>query len=165
RVFPNLSNKLAYDLQFFVPIGLGSFLRGHAGSFDVGHLHACHNLPGAIAARHLTRVGVPYLLTPNGTAPPWIERRGLAKRVFDLSLGRGVMAGASRVVAVTKAEHDQLVKTGVRPADIRVMGNPVDLGEFEDLPERGRFRARAHLGEAPVVLFLGKLTPRKRVDV
>lgn len=165
RVFPNFSNKLAYDLQFFVPMGLGNFLRGHAAGFDVGHLHACHNLPGTIAARHLTRAAVPYVLQPNGTAPPWIERRGLAKRVFDFSLGRGVMAGASRIVAVSGAERSQLAQMRVRPADIRVIGNPIDLDEFAELPKRGRFRDRVGFGSAPLVLFLGKLTPRKRVDV
>jgi len=164
RVFPNLSNKLAYDLQFFVPLGLGEFLRSHAGSFDVAHLHACHNLPASIGARYLGRAGVPYLLTPNGTAP-LIERRRLAKRVFDLTLGRGLIEEASRVIAVTEAERRQLLSLGVSPDVIRVLGNPLDLSEFDDPPKRGEFRARAGLGAEPLVLFLGKLTPRKRVDV
>ena len=47
RVFPNLSNRLAYHLQLFLPLGLGQYLRRHAGSFDVAHLHACRNMPGA----------------------------------------------------------------------------------------------------------------------
>ena len=164
RVFPNFSNKLAYDLQFFVPLGLGEFLRGHAGSFDVAHLHGCHNLPVSIAARRLARAAVPYLLSPHGTAP-LIERRRIAKRIFDLTLGRGLMEGAARVLAVSEAERRQLVALGVSPAIIRVLGNPLDLSEFDDAPERGQFRARAGLGAEPLVLFLGKLTPRKRVDV
>src|SRR5688572_17209156 len=51
RVFPNLSNRLAYHQQVFSPIGLRAFLREHALSYDVAHLHACRNLPGVIAAR------------------------------------------------------------------------------------------------------------------
>jgi len=35
--------------------GLGDYLKRSAGSFDVAHLHACRNLPGVIAARHLRR--------------------------------------------------------------------------------------------------------------
>ena len=74
RVFPNLSNVLAYHLQLFTPLGLGRYLSEHARDFDVAHLHACRNLPGAIAASRLRRAGVPYVLAPNGTAP-LIERR------------------------------------------------------------------------------------------
>ena len=68
RVFPNLSNTLAYHLQFFVPLGLEAYLRRHAGDFDVAHVHGCHNLPGAIAAGCLSRAGVPYVLATHGTA-------------------------------------------------------------------------------------------------
>ena len=74
RVFPNVSDRLAYYHQSYLPIGLGRFLRAHAHEFDVAHLHACRNLPGTIAASHLRRAHVPYVLQPNGTAPR-IERR------------------------------------------------------------------------------------------
>ena len=69
RVFPNLSNTLAYRFQLFLPIGLNRYLHGHAKEFDVAHLHACRNVPGAMAARHLLKAAVPYVLAPNGTAP------------------------------------------------------------------------------------------------
>src|SRR5580765_440046 len=46
RTFANASNRLAYHWQFFVPLGLDAYLRRHAASFDVAHLHACRNLPG-----------------------------------------------------------------------------------------------------------------------
>jgi glycosyltransferase involved in cell wall biosynthesis len=107
---------------------------------------------------------VPYVLSPHGTGPR-IERRRLAKLVFDATLGRGVMGRAARVLAVTQSERRQLVGIGVDDGAIRVVGNPIDLGEFEPPPARGRFRERHGLGERPVVMFLGKLTPRKRVDV
>ena len=87
RVFRNVSNALAYRLQFFVPLGLGKYLRRHAATFDVAHLHACRNVPGAIAAYHLERTGVPYVLAPNGTAPrDRAAADGQAR--FDLVAGR-----------------------------------------------------------------------------
>lgn len=166
RVFPNLSNRLAYHLQLFLPVGLDEFLRSHARSFDVAHLHACRNLPGVIAARRLTRAGVPYVLAPNGTAP-LIERRQLAKRAFDAAFGSSVMQGAARLVAVSEAERAQLRALGVSDAAIRVVPNPIDLDEFTAPIAEGDFRRRFSLpprAAAPIVLFLGKLTPRKRVD-
>jgi glycosyltransferase involved in cell wall biosynthesis len=167
RVFPNLSNPLAYHLQLFLPLGFTTYLSEHAGSFDVAHLHACRNVPGAMAAYYLGRAGVPYVLSPNGTAPR-IERRRFAKRVFDGLMGHRVVNGAARVVAVSAAEQRQFQTLGINPTAVRMVPNPVDLDEFAARVPRGRFRGRFKLPDAssaPVVLFLGKLTPRKRVDV
>lgn len=164
RVFPNFSNHLAYHLQLFLPFGLDEFLRRHAGGFDVAHLHACRNVLGVIAAHHLRRMGVPYVLAPNGTAP-LIERHRLAKRAFDVLAGRRTLRGARRVLAVTSTENLQLRQLGVDASAIRVIPNPVDLDEFTRPATPGRFRERFALPPGPLVLFLGKLTPRKRLDI
>jgi len=162
RVFPNVSNRLAYNYQCFLPIGLAGFLRQHAASFDVAHLHACRNFPGALAAHHLHLAGVPYVLAPNGTAPN-IERHKTAKRVFDLLAGQRILRRAARLVAVTQAERGQLIGLGVPQDRIAVVPNPVELDEFQDRPVRGRYRQI--LPPGPLVVYLGKLTPRKRVDL
>ncbi len=164
HVFPNLSNALAYRQQLFLPVGLASYMRRHAGDFDVAHLHACRNLPGAIAARHLQRARVPYVLAPNGTAPN-IERHQMAKRGFDAIAGRGVLLGASRVIAVAEAERRQLLTLGVAADRIATVPNPIDLDEFATRIPTGRFRQRLNLPHERLVMFLGKQTPRKRVDV
>lgn len=167
RIFPNVSNRLAYRLQLFLPSGLSTYLSEHARGFDVAHLHACRNIPGAIAAYHLRRARVPYLLAPNGTAPR-IERRKLAKAVFDVMIGGRMLRSAARVLAVSNAERRQLSAMGVDDSTVRLVPNPVDLDEFASPVARGRFRRRFNLSDgasAPVVMFLGKVTPRKRVDV
>jgi glycosyltransferase involved in cell wall biosynthesis len=162
RVFPNLSNSLAYNCQLFLPIGLSGYLKRHAGSFDVAHLHACRNLPGVIAARHLTAAGVPYVVSPNGTAPN-LEWRYAAKRTFDAIFGN-VMSGAARVMAVTRAEQRQLAAAGVPPERISLVANPLAIEEFDTPVSRERFRASCGV-DGPLVAYLGKLTPRKRVPL
>jgi len=162
RVFPNVSNWLAYR-QGFVPLGLRRYLERHAATFDVAHLHACRNLPGAIAARCLDTRHIPYVLAPNGTAPN-LERRRLAKGVFDGLLGTRVIARASRVMAVTEAERRQLIALGVAAERIAVVPNPVAIDEFEPPLARGRWRQRLNI-EGPLVAYLGTLMPRKRVEI
>ena len=162
RIFPNVSNRLAYDWQFFTPIGLTRFLRCHAGAFDVAHLHACRNLPVTLAAWYLRRARVPFVMGPNGTAPR-IERRQMAKWVWDLLLGEAPIRDAAAVLAVSMAERRQLCALGVSDSKIHVIPNPIELDEFDHHGQGRRSRARFGSGDEPVVLFLGKLTPRKRV--
>ncbi len=164
RVFPNVSNGLAYRLQFFTPMGLRGFLSGHAHEFDLAHLHGCHHLPGSTTARVLQRTGTPYVVQPHGTAPV-IERRRLAKRMFDATLGRNVLTRARSIVAVTDAERRQLIDLGLDDRSIAVVPNALPMEEFERLPPKGAVRHRLGLGSGPLVAYLGKLTPRKRADV
>ena len=163
RMFPNLSNALAYHFQFFTPIGLRTHLRETASAFDIAHVHACHNLPGVIAAAQLSRAGVPYVVSPNGTARP-IERRVIAKRLFAATAGRRMLTGAARVVAVSRTEAIQLQALGVSDRTIVLIPNPIDEREFDRIPNGAHFRASHGLVDCPVILFLGKLTPRKGVD-
>jgi glycosyltransferase involved in cell wall biosynthesis len=164
RVFPNISNRAAYRAQLFMPLGLAGFLRQHSRDFDVAHLHACRNIPGVIAAHYLRATGIPYVIAPNGTAPN-IERRHVAKRLFDVAFGRCVLAGAARVIAVSEAERRQLRALDVGDDRIRTIPNPLDLDELSAPPRRGLFRSSSIPVDAPIVLFIGKLTPRKRLDV
>jgi glycosyltransferase involved in cell wall biosynthesis len=161
RVFPNLSNTLAYRAQMFLPVGLDGFLRRSAGTFWVGHLHGCHNVPGALAARRLWRAGVPYVLQPNGTAPR-IERRQLAKLLFDSTLGRSTLRHAARVIAVSEAERRTLLAMGVAAERIVVIPNPVEAVSVT-WPAPGSFRRRHGIGQQPLVVYLGQLSPRKEV--
>ena len=159
RPFPNLNNGLAHSQQLYLPVGLGRFLRREAGGYEVAHLHALHNLPVSMAARALRKAGVPYLVAPNGTAP-LIERRRAAKWLFDHTVGRGVLEGAARVLAVSQAERLQLLEVGVPEQKIRLLPNPVMAAEADGV-EAGRFRRRHGLEGEQVVLYLGQLSPRK----
>lgn len=164
EIFPNLSNRAAYHLQFFTPVGLASYLRRNGDRFDIAHLHACRNLPGAIAGRILYRARIPYVISPNGTAP-LLERRLVAKRIFDAALGARTMRESARVLAVTEAERRQLREAGVENSRIAIVPNPVEEAEPADARRVEEFRSRHAPGAGPVVLFLGKLTPRKGVHV
>ena len=104
------------------------------------------------------------VLAPNGTAPV-IERRHLAKHAFDWLAGNRMLRNAAAVVAVSEAERRQLQSLGVADDRIRVVPNPVELSEFTPAVDRGRFRRRAGLVNETLVTFLGKITPRKRLDL
>lgn len=162
--FPNLSNRLAYHHQGFLPRGMRAFLLGgEGGPYDLYHVHGHRHLPGVWAHQAARRAGAPLLLHPNGTLPA-LERKQGVKAVFDRVFGEAVVAGAAHHVAVSRAEVNQMVRWGIPASRISVVPNGLDLAEFEALPPLGSFKARHGLTGRRIVLYLGKITPRKGVD-
>jgi glycosyltransferase involved in cell wall biosynthesis len=164
RIFPNLSNAAAYHLQAFMPLAMPRYLRRKARDFDVAHVHGCHNLPGIWAADGCRRAGVPYVLSPHGTAP-LIERRRAAKWLLRVILGRRVIPDAARLIATTEAERFQLLALGADRERISVVPNPISAAELDQPTVRGAFRARFGVPWKELVVYLGRMSPRKRLDV
>jgi len=163
RYFRNLSNSLAYDHQLFLPTGLCGVLRRSIRDFDILHLHGHRHLLNSAAHFYAVRCGKPYVLSGHGTVVR-IERRVRAKRLFDKVLGDRVLRDAVRLVAVSEHEVGQYREMGADAKKVELIYNGIDVEAYGSLPERGGFRARYSLGDRKIVLFLGKITPRKGVD-
>jgi len=165
RRFPNVSNRLAYHLQLYLPRGLARHARAHVGDFDVVHLHSHRHVLEAVVARSARRRGVPYVCTANGTAPP-IERYVAIKHAVDLFGARDLLRRAAGCVAVSQAEVAHYRAAGVPDERITVIPNGIRPEDYEDLPPPGEFRHRYRIGaQARLVVFVGKITPRKGLDV
>ncbi|MCK6504349.1 glycosyltransferase family 4 protein [Myxococcota bacterium] len=159
---PNLSNRVAYRHQLFLPWGGARALRGLAG-VDLVHLHGHRHLLNNVAVAWARGRGLPYVLTANGTLLRH-ERKVGVKLLWDLAVAGHVPRGAARCVAVSAADVAQHLQAGL-PADrVARIPNGLDLGEFEALPPRGTFRAAHGLGRRPLVAYLGQVSPRKGVD-
>lgn len=164
----NLSNRLAYHHQAFLPLGVRAALeRLEQSPPDVIHLHGHRHLLNTVGLRLAkqlwpTRSSLPLVMTPNGTLPA-IERKQGVKAIYDRLLGHAVLDAVSQFIAVSRAEVAQLRQAGISAHRVAVIPNGIELEEFEPLPPRGTFRQQFGL-EGPLVLYLGKLTPRKGVD-
>lgn len=164
RYFPNLSNSLAYQRQLYLPRGLWTHARKHFRDFDVIHVHSHrHAMQGMVWAL-AGADGPPYVFTGNGTVPR-IERYLMAKRVVDLFGATAFLEDAAACIAVADAEIPDYIASGVDPSRIVVIPNGFTLEDFDRLPPPGHFRQAHGLDGAPLVVFVGKITPRKGLDV
>lgn len=163
-VSPNLSNRLAYEHQLFLPRGGESTLEAlHAARpVDLLHLHGHRHLLNNQAVAFARRHGLPYVFTPNGTLPRH-ERKVGVKWLWDRLLADAVPRGAARIVAVSRAELGQLRRAGLPAERARQIPNGLALEEFEALPPPGSFKARWGV-KGPMVAYLGQISPRKGVD-
>ncbi len=135
---------------------LARWLRSH----DTVVLHG-HSDPWMLFAAAACRaLGIPYLL--RGDAGAQGQATGLRRRARDL-IAHGVVSPSAGGLAAGKLNHEFYRKYGAR----RVVFAPysVDNDRFAAPPAvgRGELLARWGLpGTAPVVMFCGKLEPRKR---
>jgi glycosyltransferase involved in cell wall biosynthesis len=80
--------------------------------------------------------------------------------------GNSLFRGATKVIATSEKERQELIDGGVAPDTVLLRRNGLDLSEFQELPERGRFRAKLRLNEGtPLILFVGRLSFIKGLDL
>ncbi len=161
--FKNLNNSLAYTYQFFLPVGLAGCMRKYISGFDIIHLHGHRHLLNNIVHHYALKSNTPYIFSGHGTVLR-IERRFFAKRVFDRVLGNIILRDAKHFVAVSENEVRQYEEMGVNRGKIALIYNGIDIDAYRVLPEKDSFRKKYGLTGENIILYLGKITPRKGVD-
>lgn len=159
----NLSNTLAYNYQVFLPVGLGSFIHRNISKFDIIHLHGHRHLLNNIVHYYAIKNKKPYILSGHGTVSR-IERRVWAKVIFDRIFGQQILKDAAHFVAVSDNEVRQYEEMGVEKEKVNVIYNGIDIFQYDALPQKNAFRQKYSLMDKKVILYLGKITPRKGVD-
>jgi len=161
--FRNISNAMAYSWQAFLPIGLGRYARGAITGFDILHLHGHRHVLNSVIRRQAVQRGVPYVFSGHGTSVN-IERRTLLKSFFDQIMGNRVIRDASAFVAVSEHEVYQYASLGIPTEKTTVIHNGIDIDAFSRLPSRNFFRKQYGLMGKKMILYMGKITPRKGID-
>jgi glycosyltransferase involved in cell wall biosynthesis len=158
---PNLSNKLAYYYQFYTPMGALKHAERLLAESDILHLHTFRNLLNDLLARTAVKQQIPFVLTGHGTIPR-IERFQSIKKIYDLLIGKWQLNNAAGYVALSAAERRSMRRLGLPADKIRVIPNGINQMEQA---QPGLFRKQWGLDpKEKMILFLGKITPRKGVQ-
>jgi glycosyltransferase involved in cell wall biosynthesis len=133
--------------------GLWLYLARNRRRYDAVHVHLGRDLISLVAAGLV--LGGPAKLTvqTHGMVMP---RSRPAVRVVDAVATRRVLGGANAVLVLTEDERRGVTKLMERHGSVRTVPNGVPA------PRQPRSDRRA---APPVVMFLGRLHPRKRVLV
>jgi glycosyltransferase involved in cell wall biosynthesis len=151
---------------YFYSPAMAAELGRRAAQFDILHLHGlwCHaNLAGHRAAQ---AARVPYVATLHGGLDPTMVRKGwLKKRLYWLLCERRNLSDAGALVALTEDERRQVEALRVG-TPVAVIPHGLDPAQYEDPPPRERLREiDPALAAWPYVLFLGRLDPKKGVEL
>ena len=142
-------------------------LSARIAGFDMVHIHGFYRFPQIAAAYYARRHGIPYVVQPHdGLDPGTFKRaeRRVVRAVYLKMFGRPQLQQAAALISNSEAERAVAEPFGLT-APTLVVPNGIDTAEFESLPPRGAFRARHNLGQRPIVLFYGRLTAKKGLDL
>jgi glycosyltransferase involved in cell wall biosynthesis len=146
-----------------------TYLMRSISGFDVVHVHGLYRFPPTLAARLARRRRIPYIIRPHGSQDPYlydkstmgsVRLKRLYERLFDLPN----LNAAAAIHYTTEEERDRASFLGLRAPSF-VLPNGLDWESYRELPARGALRSRWGLGDAPLVLFLGRLHFKKGLDL
>ncbi len=154
----------AFPRRLFGARGLGRALDEAIARCDLVHIHGLWTLPGWAAARRARRAGVPIVISPRGMLDPGtIAQRAWRKRIAYAAVEKRNLMGAALLHATSSAEA-QALRLRAPGAPIVTVPNGVDAPEAGRDPRPARLRLGIAEG-APLLLFLGRIHPIKRLDL
>jgi glycosyltransferase involved in cell wall biosynthesis len=155
----------AWPRSIFYAPSLQNVVASELTGADVLHIHGLWNATVWSAAAAARQQRKPYVLSPRGMLAPaaLAHDRWRKKLVYPLA-DRRVIGEAARLHATSRPEFDEL-NTIPEAGRAVYVPNGVELfpaADRDDCTTRERFRLPA---DGPVVLFLGRIHPIKRLDL
>ena len=148
---------------------LKRYIDQNIARYDIVHIHGLYRFPPTYAAWQARRQGVPYVITPHGALDPYLYARSSSgklgfKRLYERWFDLPNLHSAGAIHYTAEEERERASFLNLRAPSF-VVPNGLDWSQYDALPARGALRARLGLGEAPLVLFLGRLHFKKGLDL
>lgn len=145
-----------------------STFKREAKSADIVHVHGLYRFPPTYAARYARMHGLPYVIQTHGALDPYLYARSphslMLKRLYERWFDFPNLRGAGAICYTSEEERTRAAFLNLRaPSFVVPIG--LDWRTYRELPPRGAFRTHWGIGEAPLVLFLGRLNITKGLDL
>lgn len=163
--FKNLSNRFKMATMLDTSLSSPFRIRKEIKNFEIIHIHE-HRQTLAIIVSHFARKNnMPYIVQAHGSVLPFFQKEGL-KNLFDKAFGFKILHNAACVFALTEVEKEQYLKMGVEEDKIEIVPLGINLEEYENLPDYGRFRSKFDIDDDDkLILFVGRIHEIKGLDL
>ena len=149
--------------RFYIPKFSYREVKRLVENADIIHLMGHWTFLNALVYLVAGRAGKPYVVCPAGALPIY-GRSGILKKIYNLLVGKRMIAGAAGHIAITKGEMPQFQDYGVASSRITVIPNGINSADFQERDDTG-FRKKYSLGGEPFILFMGRLNHIKGPDL
>jgi glycosyltransferase involved in cell wall biosynthesis len=159
--------RVDYSLTFSYSQALRHACQAAIHEFDMVHLATFWNYPGIPAGAALRKDKVPYVISTHGTLVPTMSpwQKKAKKWIYRKLVEDRNLAQASAIHYTAELERKQTAYLGLKAPSF-VLANGIDIGEFENLPDKKI--AKEYWGLSPdseIILYFGRLNPRKGLDL
>ena len=141
-------------------------LQNAVSGVDLVHIHGLWNIPATVAAHTARGVNIPYVIAPHGMLDKWaLQQSRLKKKVYSLLCEQKNLKAAAGLHFLNTEELSEAKESGLS-APCFILPNGIHPEKYAELPHRNAFETRyPHCREKVLVLFLGRLHPKKGFDV
>jgi glycosyltransferase involved in cell wall biosynthesis len=130
------------------------------------HAHGHPYLTSLVAGKLAKMYSKPFILTQHNTFIEYNNFFNNVENINDFTIGKQNLNNADKIIAVSSATKDYVLRLGAKPKKVVVIHNGVDLEKFKPMPGK-REEMRRKLGiplNAVVVLTVRRLVYKNGVD-
>lgn len=149
--------------RFLTPLVSYRRIKALVADTDVIHVTGHWSVLGAMVCLMALKLGRPYVYCPAGSLRVF-GRSALLKRIYNWMVGKRIVQGAARCLAVTNLEREQFTEYGVDESRVELLPNGVYYS-VQATANPKAFRDAYGLQDEQIILFLGRLSPIKGPDL
>jgi glycosyltransferase involved in cell wall biosynthesis len=132
---------------------------------DVVHLHSLYLFHDWAAGQLCRRFGKPYIVRPHGSLDPYIHRQHRWRKAFLETAFQNVVLRDAAGLHYTTQEEWELARPFACNSRGAVVYNGLASEDYRPVPRRMLRERYPMLGERKVVVYLGRLSEKKGLDI
>ena len=165
--YESLNTGFRLGIPYSIPTVLSfpTFVKAVKSS-KIVHAHGHPYLTSLTAAKLAKLCNKPFVLTQHNTFIDYNNVFDHVERLNDLTVGKQNLNSADKIIAISSATKDYVLRLGAKPSKVKVVYNGVDLVRFRPMVGK-REEIRKKLGipkDAIVVLTVRRLVYKNGVD-
>jgi glycosyltransferase involved in cell wall biosynthesis len=149
--------------RFYLPKPSQNLIKKLVADADIVNLMSHWTLINALVYRAAKKLVKPYTVCPAG-ALPIFGRSTVLKKLYNNFIGGEIILDANGCIVISPNEIDHFKLYGVQPDKVSVIPNGINPADYPE-SDGQKFRAKYGIGEAPFILYLGRLNFIKGPDL
>ena len=142
-----------------------SWLYHNVKAYDIVHTHTLFSPLIKLACSITDFQGVSYLMTPHGMLEPWaLQYKAWKKRLYYVLLEKQALDNSVAIQSLTPVEVKQIKGLGFHK--LVLVPNGINFEKFKGSPSPFLFyESFPNLKDKNIILFLGRIDPKKGLDL